>query len=291
MNMKNEVLDALRNMNKLLPQAKADLQKMGGPRIKVPEGVFECTKITHDFDKLKGMLCVKRSFQNTKFAESKYDGNVVEDIMWLHTPGAIAMTLRYFISIGAVSMSETVAIKNGMDFVPLVKKANTLTDTFICELKYNSSNGKDYANITIIEVKENLDNDIPGLNEPVEPVEEAETVEEITETDTVENDIIDDFVDDFAEEEKTKEPPFYNDDDPTIPDLPLKPVGNKGAFEKYKKQLKSFCAAYDLEIPGGMKGKTADVIVDLMKDKKSEIIFSELSKAEIKLLKNVGITE
>ncbi len=291
--MATNILAALKQSNKLFKAATIRLKELDSD-FKIPEGIFTGKIVNFKLDQINDKLCIKRSFLISKSATGEFDGFTTKDMMFLNSDFGIAFALKMFIQFEIFEARDS---KSMEDFVLFVKKANAIKDFYVFDAVYNKAG---YLNINIVK---KVESEIE-VNSEVESESEvdSEVNSEVNSEVEFEDEIVDDFteefisettfkeneiVDDFANNEKStteNNKPFY--DDSNVPDIPE--LNNEsGSLEKYKKKLKAFIAANDIEIPN-LNRLSTDELIDQIKNNVVEGI-TNLEKTEKTLLKNVGL--
>ena len=277
----SEILNALNQIDKLLPEAKQQLRQMS-PDYKVPAGIFEGKIKKFELVMLKSKLALKCTFGILTHPDTNYNGCEAQTVMFLSSAFGTAKVMELFVKIG---VTEAGKVARGKEFQNLVNAANKVTSVFAIDLSYDQYEGKDYARMRIVrKLSENVEispePEVSTAVENIENIENVENVENVVETteDSKDN-VIDDFKEDFGNEE-----PMYEEE--SIPELPLDEPEETGKYEKYQKKLAMFCfVTFDMNV----KDKTADEIIQIIKDKKDFYDVKEIERSEKTLLKNVGI--
>ena len=282
--MDANTINVLKQLNKLYPEAKQKLKELD-PEFKVPAGTFEGKIKSFEFKVIKGKAAIERKFTVTNHPDKQYNGCTISDLMWPTTPGGIAFAYAMFVSVGIIEAKKMGDANELPRFCSIAGKINSV---FVLQLKYEKYQDRENAKVGILRRKENVET---VTEEPQENV--VEELAETTQPEIIEDAVtetIPETIDDF----KTDEPPFYDDNDPTLDSVPTLPIKKKpdevGKFEKHRKKLIEFIIAYygakkvtDIEM------KTTGQLIDFVKE--NEVDFSDLSRPEKTLLKKVEIVE
>jgi len=289
--MSQDLIAAMRAADKLATSA-LQRAKENQPDVKPNPGIFEGRVKKFELAMISDKLAIRRKFLIVKESQAKYNGYPIGDLMFLSSDRAIGFALNSMISFGVTKVYTTYAEKKTKAFEIFLNEINKMKDLFAFDLSYNDSG---YANIKLLRKIETSE---PVEETPIEEVVPESISEDITLSDdtvTETEPMVDDFAEDFETSEE-KKPDFYDDKDPSIPDIPgleedTIPGPSIDAFEVYKKELQLFAFAHDVEIPN-LKTLAAEEVVDQLKTRcTTGFKKSDLAKKEKTLLKNVGLME
>lgn len=266
--MSKDVLNALNQIDKLLPEAKQQFKKMD-PDYKVPAGIFEGGIKKFELAIINKKLVLKTSFNIKTHPDTNYSGCEAQAVMFLNSAFGIAKAMELFVQVGVTSAGK---VAKGKDFQNLVNAANKIKSLFAVDLSYRTYEGKDYASLRIVR----------KLNEEIEAETPVETPEEIEPETPQEEEILDDFKDDFESTE-----PVYQEEIPELPiEEPEEEKPKTGEFDKLADKLKAFCF---INLDLNVKDKTADEIVAIIKEKRDFFDIKQIDADSRKLLKKINI--